>query len=109
MRDITRTKALPASSSPGALLSPIGEYRATPFVSPRQHEGRTFARDSCLLAQPLHDPGIMKPRTIWVIIGIAVVIALLFAGFLPLPGQKDNSTPFTEPAPQGKAATPGGR
>jgi hypothetical protein len=51
----------------------------------------------------------MKPRTLWVIIGIAVVVALLFAGFLPLPGQKDNSTPFTEPAPQGKAVTPGGR
>jgi hypothetical protein len=47
----------------------------------------------------------MAPKTIWVIVGVAIVVALLFAGFLPLPGQKDNSTPLTEPAPQGKTST----
>lgn len=51
------------------------------------------------LAQPLHDSGIMKPRNVWIIVGIIAIIAILFAGFLPLPGQKDNTTPLTEPSP----------
>lgn len=58
------------------------------------------------LAHPLRDRNIMEPRTLWVIVGIAIVIALLFAGFLPLPGQKDNETPLTDPAPQSKSLAP---
>jgi hypothetical protein len=46
----------------------------------------------------------MQPKTIWIIIGIAVIVAILFAGLLPLPGQKDNTTPFTETTPSGKTS-----
>ena len=48
----------------------------------------------------------MNPNIVWVIVGIAVIIAVLFAGFLPLPGQKDNVTPTTQPAPAGKSPQP---
>ena len=48
----------------------------------------------------------MNPRIVWVIIGIAVLIAVLFAGFLPLPDQKDNVTPKTQPSPDGKSPEP---
>jgi len=36
-------------------------------------------------------------RTSWVIVGIVAIIVILFAGLLPLPGQKDNVTPSTQP------------
>jgi len=39
----------------------------------------------------------MSNRTLWIIIGVIVV--MLFGGLLPLPGQKDNVTPYTEPSP----------
>ena len=41
-----------------------------------------------------------SPRmsTLWVVIGIVVIVILLVFGFLPLPGQKDNITPHSEPA-----------
>jgi hypothetical protein len=48
----------------------------------------------------------MNPNIVWVIVGIAVIIAVLFAGFLPLPDQKDNVTPTTQPAPAGTAPQP---
>ena len=48
----------------------------------------------------------MKPRIVWVIIGVAVIVAVLFAGFLPLPGQKDNVTPKSQPSPAGKSPEP---
>lgn len=39
---------------------------------------------------------------IWIGLGVvAVILVMLFAGFLPLPGQKDNVTPMTQPAPAG--------
>lgn len=41
----------------------------------------------------------MSNRTLWVVLGIVVIVVMLVAGFLPLPGQKDNVTPLTEPAP----------
>jgi hypothetical protein len=41
----------------------------------------------------------MSNRTLWVVIGIIVIVIVLLAGFLPLPGQKDNVTPSTQPAP----------
>lgn len=40
----------------------------------------------------------MSNRTLWVVIGIVVIVILLVFGFLPLPGQKDNITPHSEPA-----------
>jgi len=48
----------------------------------------------------------MNPNIVWVIVGIAVIIAVLFAGLLPLPDQKDNVTPATQPAPAGKSPQP---
>jgi hypothetical protein len=48
----------------------------------------------------------MNPRIVWVIVGVAVIIAVLFAGFLPLPDQKDNVTPKSEPSPAGKSPEP---
>lgn len=45
----------------------------------------------------------MDNRTLWVIIGIIAIVVILFAGFLPLPGQKDNVTPFSEPRPPAPA------
>lgn len=41
----------------------------------------------------------MSNRTLWVVVGVIVIVLMLLAGFLPLPGQKDNVTPSTEPAP----------
>lgn len=48
----------------------------------------------------------MDNRIIWVVVGVGVVVAMLFAGFLPLPGQKDNATPLTQPAPAGQSPEP---
>jgi hypothetical protein len=48
----------------------------------------------------------MDKRIIWVIVGIAVIIAMLFSGLLPLPGQKDNVTPLTQPSPPGNSPLP---
>jgi hypothetical protein len=40
-------------------------------------------------------------RTTWIIIAIVAIVVILFAGLLPLPGQKDNVTPHTQPSPPG--------
>lgn len=48
----------------------------------------------------------MNNRIIWVVVGVAVIVAMLFAGFLPLPGQKDNVTPGTQPSPAGRSPEP---
>jgi hypothetical protein len=43
---------------------------------------------------------------IWIPIAIAVIVVLAVAGLLPLPGQKDNVTPHSQPgAPQVEAPT----
>jgi hypothetical protein len=39
--------------------------------------------------------------TTWIIIGVVAIVILLFLGFLPLPGQKDNVTPHVQPSPPG--------
>lgn len=41
----------------------------------------------------------MRNRTIWIVVGFIVIVLMLLGGLLPLPGQKDNVTPLTEPAP----------
>lgn len=41
----------------------------------------------------------MSNRTLWIVIGVIVILVMLFGGLLPLPGQKDNVTPLTEPSP----------
>lgn len=87
-------------------LLPIGECPASPRGNTFLPRGGRMPGRAAALAHPLHDSGIMAPKTLWVIVGIAIIIALLFAGFLPLPGQKDNETPLTEPAPQGKSLAP---
>ena len=48
----------------------------------------------------------MNPRIVWVIVGVVVIVAVLSAGFLPLPDQRDNVTPNTQPAPAGKSPEP---
>lgn len=53
----------------------------------------------------------MKPGIIWVVIGVVVILIVLAAGLLPLPGQADNPTPYSQPSPQGASpqpAQPGG-
>lgn len=47
----------------------------------------------------------VEPRTLWVVIGILLIVAVLFAALMPLPGEKDDTTPHAEPAPGG-ALTP---
>jgi hypothetical protein len=42
-----------------------------------------------------------NPRITWIIIAVVAIIVLLFAGLLPLPGQKDKVTPLTQPSPPG--------
>jgi hypothetical protein len=42
-----------------------------------------------------------SPMTTWVIVAIVAIVILLFAGLLPLPGQKDNVTPHTQPSAPG--------
>jgi len=41
------------------------------------------------------------PLTTWIIVAIAAIVVLLFAGLLPMPGQKDKVTPHSEPSPAG--------
>jgi hypothetical protein len=40
-------------------------------------------------------------KSTWIIIAIIAIVVLLFAGLLPLPGQKDNVTPNVQPSPPG--------
>lgn len=42
----------------------------------------------------------MSNRTLWVIVGVIVIVILLLGGLLPMPGQKDNVTPSTQPRTQ---------
>lgn len=52
--------------------------------------------------------------TNWIVIAVVAIIILLYAGLLPLPGQKDKVTPHTEPsgtspqvqAPKGPPSNP---
>jgi hypothetical protein len=39
--------------------------------------------------------------TTWVIIAIVAIVVLMFAGLLPLPGQKDKVTPNVQPSAPG--------
>jgi len=48
-----------------------------------------------------HSRNTRSPLTTWIIIAVLGVVVLLFAGLLPLPGQKDNVTPHVEPSPPG--------
>lgn len=40
----------------------------------------------------------MSNKTLWIVLGFIVIVLMLIAGFLPLPGQKDNVTPHSQPA-----------
>lgn len=40
-------------------------------------------------------------KTIWIIVAIVAIVVLLFAGLLPMPGQKDKITPNAQPSPPG--------
>jgi hypothetical protein len=39
-----------------------------------------------------------SPLTTWIIVAVIGIVVLLFAGLLPLPGQKDKVTPHTQPS-----------
>jgi hypothetical protein len=43
--------------------------------------------------------------TTWIIIAVVAIVVLVFAGLLPLPGQKDNVTPHSQPAAAGGQPT----
>lgn len=45
-------------------------------------------------------------KTTWMVIAVIVIIVALVAGLLPLPGQKDNVTPHSQPAPAGQSPQP---
>jgi hypothetical protein len=40
-------------------------------------------------------------KSTWIILAIVAIVILLFAGLLPLPGQKDNVTPNVQPSAPG--------
>ena len=40
-------------------------------------------------------------KSTWIILAIVAIVVALFAGLLPLPGQKDNTTPHTQPSAPG--------
>jgi hypothetical protein len=40
-------------------------------------------------------------KTTWIIIAVIAIVVMLFAGLLPLPGQKDKVTPHVQPSPPG--------
>ena len=40
-------------------------------------------------------------KTIWIIVAIVAIVVLLFAGLLPMPGQKDKTTPNAQPSAPG--------
>ena len=40
-------------------------------------------------------------KSTWIIIAIIAIVVALFAGLLPLPGQKDNVTPSVQPSAPG--------
>jgi hypothetical protein len=46
-----------------------------------------------------------RSYTTWIIVAIVAIVVMMFAGLLPLPGQKDNVTPHTQPAPPGTSPT----
>lgn len=43
--------------------------------------------------------------TTWIIIAVLAIVVLVFAGLLPLPGQKDNVTSHSQPAAAGGQPT----
>jgi hypothetical protein len=42
-----------------------------------------------------------SPLTTWIVVAVIGIVVLLFAGLLPLPGQKDKVTPHTQPSAPG--------
>ena len=40
-------------------------------------------------------------KSTWIIIAVVAIVILLFAGLLPLPGQKNNTTPNVQPSAPG--------
>ena len=42
-----------------------------------------------------------SPLRTWIILAVVGIVILLFAGLLPLPGQKDNVTPHSQPSEPG--------
>jgi len=42
----------------------------------------------------------------WIIVALLAIVVMLFAGLLPLPGQKNNVTPHSQPTLTGTSPTP---
>ena len=47
-----------------------------------------------------------KSMSTWIILAVIAIVVMLFAGLLPLPGQKDNVTPTVQPSPPGTSPQP---
>src|SRR5687767_9748449 len=45
---------------------------------------------------------------IWIPVALVAIVLLLFAGLLPMPGQKDNVTPHTQPGTSPQVEAPKG-
>ena len=45
-------------------------------------------------------------RMLLPVLGIIAIVVILFAGLLPLPGQKDNVTIHNQPSPPGQTPEP---
>ncbi|MGZ8154523.1 MAG: hypothetical protein ACXW2I_04635 [Burkholderiales bacterium] len=46
-----------------------------------------------------------KPLTTWIVVAVIAIVVLMFAGLLPLPGQKDNVTSHSQTAAPGQSPT----
>jgi hypothetical protein len=53
----------------------------------------------------MHMADTRRNYTTWIIVAIVAIVVLVFAGLLPLPGQKDNVTPHSQPAAGGGEPT----
>jgi hypothetical protein len=53
----------------------------------------------------MHMADTRRNYTTWIIVAIVAIVVLVFAGLLPLPGQKDNVTPHSQPASAGGEPT----
>lgn len=40
-------------------------------------------------------------KSTWIIVAVVVIVVLLFAGLLPMPGQKNKTTPNVQPSAPG--------
>jgi hypothetical protein len=74
-------------------------------VNARKSRGIALAGERHSHSKGLHMAATRRNYTTWIIIAVVVIVVLAFAGLLPLPGQKDNVTPHSQPAVAGGEPT----